>query len=616
MNQNIPENFNLIKALNYLKKNDKSQSFTLKDIKNEENYFYNKLNNSKPTIIQTKLFHRTSIATPTNSTSSGKTNITDFEIQNYNKNSKNSFQFEEKNNLIDNNFNNDEFLENKKKINYNNENETSSLKHKRNMSQSSKTNKKVKTLNYKKNLFYEEPKSQICQYSNLTYNSQRSPLTRINSFNFSSISKENIKIEDIIFISERIDAILKKLNHFNLFDDLKNEGCCQECFEYLNFYFDSSLIENYTNYFNNVHYVIIKSSNNLELFSVILTYFFSLNSNIFISFKSILGKIFPLIKNNFMLIIKKIINDIYNNEDEEYLQQNNIYLNKINQIVKYNIPYIYSEQKIITIVIENSKKIVDFLKIILEKYQKQNKIKGSELIFLFNNISKLSNSTLNEFFYEKILYIPDEDGSIINTFNMNKIPILKEIKVPYIQSPSNKKYSLVLDLDETLIFVKFGNNNKGIIYYRPFLIDFLECLFPLYELISFTTATKIYAEPILNSIESNKKYFSFKFYREHAIIKNNNFIKDISLIGRDMSKILLIDNMQHNLNINKENGILIYPFYDEKNLDYSLLELKKILIKIYYKNYNDIREAINDFKNEIIMNVSCNSNNYNNSINI
>ena len=120
----------------------------------------------------------------------------------------------------------------------------------------------------------------------------------------------------------------------------------------------------------------------------------------------------------------------------------------------------------------------------------------------------------------------------------------------------------------------------------------------------------------MNSIESNKKYFSFKFYREHAIIKNNNFIKDISLIGRDMSKILLIDNMQHNLNINKENGILIYPFYDEKNLDYSLLELKKILIKIYYKNYNDIREAINDFKNEIIMNVSCNSNNYNNSINI
>ena len=102
---------------------------------------------------------------------------------------------------------------------------------------------------------------------------------------------------------------------------------------------------------------------------------------------------------------------------------------------------------------------------------------------------------------------------------MNKIPILKEIKVPYIQSPSNKKYSLVLDLDETLIFVKFGNNNKGIIYYRPFLIDFLECLFPLYELISFTTATKIYAEPILNSKNQIKNIFHLNFIENMQLLK-------------------------------------------------------------------------------------------------
>ena len=38
------------------------------------------------------------------------------------------------------------------------------------------------------------------------------------------------------------------------------------------------------------------------------------------------------------------------------------------------------------------------------------------------------------------------------------------------------------------------------------------------------------------------------------------------------------------------------------------IRIKKILIKISYKNYNDIREVINDFKKEIIMNISCNSN--------
>ena len=78
-----------------------------------------------------------------------------------------------------------------------------------------------------------------------------------------------------------------------------------------------------------------------------------------------------------------------------------------------------------------------------------------------------------------------------------------------------------------------------------------------------------------------------------------------------MSKILLVDNMSHNFYLNEDNGILIYPFYNENNQDTSLLELKRILITIYYKNYEDIRVAIKDFKNEIIMKVSCNSNSFN-----
>jgi hypothetical protein len=198
--------------------------------------------------------------------------------------------------------------------------------------------------------------------------------------------------------------------------------------------------------------------------------------------------------------------------------------------------------------------------------------------------------------------------------------ILNNVKdFPPFLPPINPKYkyTLVLDLDETLVFVKFLNNKeKGILHFRPYLFDFLNCLLPFYELISFTTSTKSYADSILNSIEEHKTYFSYKFYREHAIITGNNLIKDISRLGKDMSKILLIDNMSLNFQYNKENGVLIYPFYNENYFYTSLIELKKILIKIYYKNYNDIREAINDFKNEIIMNVSCNSNNYNNSINI
>ena len=164
---------------------------------------------------------------------------------------------------------------------------------------------------------------------------------------------------------------------------------------------------------------------------------------------------------------------------------------------------------------------------------------------------------------------------------------------------------MVLDLDETLILVKLLNNtNKGVLHFRPYLFEFLNTLFPLYELILFTTSTPIYADRILNEIEFKKKYFSYKFYREHSIIKGKELIKDISRIGRNMKKILIVDNNLSNFKVNQENGILIFPFYNEKNKDSSLLELKKILLKIYYKNYEDLREAIKDFKNDIIMKVS------------
>ena len=245
----------------------------------------------------------------------------------------------------------------------------------------------------------------------------------------------------------------------------------------------------------------------------------------------------------------------------------------------------------------------------LSKYQNENPILVSELMSLFNNISKLQNETFKQFFYDKILYIPDKNGSIINYSIFNSMSIMNIIKIPYIKVKSNKKYTLVLDLDETLVFVKFLNDKeKGILHFRPYLFDFLNCLLPFYELISFTTATRSYADSILNSIEENKKYFSYKFYREHAIFQGNNLIKDISRLGRDMNKILLIDNMTLNFQHNKENGIIIYPFYNENSLDRALIELKKILLKIYFKNYDDIREAIKDFENEIILNVSCNNN--------
>lgn len=64
---------------------------------------------------------------------------------------------------------------------------------------------------------------------------------------------------------------------------------------------------------------------------------------------------------------------------------------------------------------------------------------------------------------------------------------------PYLRNSSMKcKYSLVLDLNETLIHyrVNSSNENEGEMLFRPYMLDFMSALEPHYELILFTTGTQ------------------------------------------------------------------------------------------------------------------------------
>ena len=277
-----------------------------------------------------------------------------------------------------------------------------------------------------------------------------------------------------------------------------------------------------------------------------------------------------------------------------------------------------------------------------------------------NNLGSTINCD-NNFYYniENNIYENDEDGTnsyeimqMIKNYEINKVD------APFLVSPPKKKYTLVLDLDETLIHlrqkkevvnikndinIKINNTsdnfssvydrdkNKYLLQFRVGLFSFLTILKPFYEIISFTSATREYADVIINEIEKNRPFFDHKFYREHTVIYKDSFIKDISRIGRDMKKIIIIDNNEGNFILNKENGIKIVPFYgDEENIDNNvnssinsenngrlsygkkkrsdnaLLELKKILVMLYKDDYDDLREALKDYDDLIKSKVSMN----------
>ena len=105
---------------------------------------------------------------------------------------------------------------------------------------------------------------------------------------------------------------------------------------------------------------------------------------------------------------------------------------------------------------------------------------------------------------------------------------------------------------------------------------------------------------IIQVIEGDRKLFDYNLYREHCSLVKRKFVKDITRIGRDIKKIIMIDDFPENLKAHIENGILILPYDgDDRKEDRVLYELKKLLILFFRMGNEDIRSSIKKYKSEI-----------------
>ena len=398
-------------------------------------------------------------------------------------------------------------------------------------------------------------------------------------------------IEEILMIEEKLSSLINCLKDCN--------PCTEECFEFLNFYFTTKLSKNLNSYFVNKNYLtIIKRAINLILFSFILCYDISLKENIFPQYIVSLDELFRNIHDILILLAKYFANKIIE-------ANNNIWVKKLqNLILKYN-----QEKKQANIIFEEIDnlcfKLTDNLfPFILQKYNHQ------KVIEIYNELNTLTQIDLYRLFRDNIFINMNINGSIIASssyFEKNKNNFNTKLQLPFLPKLSNKKYTLVLDLDETLIHFKVhqNDNNSGILQFRPFISEFLSNIKNYYELIVFTAATEDYANPIIDAIEQKGVKFDYRLYRIHTIIKGNDFVKDLSRLGRDLSRTIIVDNMEQNYKLQPLNGITIRPFWGKDTNDMALFDLLTILIKIV-KMDMDVRDGIRYFKEDIISKVTSN----------
>ena len=134
----------------------------------------------------------------------------------------------------------------------------------------------------------------------------------------------------------------------------------------------------------------------------------------------------------------------------------------------------------------------------------------------------------------------------------------------------------------------------------------------IYELILFSYEIQEYVDPIVDLIEKKEKYFEHRLYKQHTKFNGKYYIKDLSRLGRDIRRILIIDNISQNFKLQKNNGICIKPFYGDVVSDRNTLKFLSIILeKIRYDadESNDIRDSLRKEQQIIFSKITSNQEN-------
>ena len=466
----------------------------------------------------------------------------------------------------------------------------------------------------------------------------------------STITIININLENILELEKRIKFLLDKINKYQI--------CQKECYEYIIYFFDNNLYNEESKIFKHNH----TKKNFLDNLKIeILCFFLCYDITFSKSFNqtAILFKtIFNIIHTNFLIFASYLINNNQMNINKFNQKHLENLISIIDQDLKVKLnKREMNDYDILQLITNNSKNINNYYKMVIDNIygqyylsnnnnirfpqclnnENKSNLTEDELLnikssFFFDSYRLLTNYNFEDLYEFFNIYLNKKrnliknqklennfiDNNNISNRNSKRIKLniienkIEKYLLPKIKS--NYKYSLVLDLDETLICIKRDNNNNKIkhnkfnnlmtLILRPGLLDFLHKMKKLYELILFSLGTSEYVSPIIKNIEKKEKFFEHILYREHVTYDDNgNFFKNLNLLNRDVKNILIVDDNSKNFKYHKSNGICIKPFYGDLNNDKNTLKiLGNILFKIRYDAdlTGDIRISLNKEKNNML----------------
>lgn len=158
--------------------------------------------------------------------------------------------------------------------------------------------------------------------------------------------------------------------------------------------------------------------------------------------------------------------------------------------------------------------------------------------------------------------------------------------------------TLILDLDNTLVYsttkqsekydheLEINHNGRSQTVWvveRPHLQQFLDVLYDKYEIVLFTAGIRQYGIKVLKAIDP-KLRIQYLLDRRFCTILGKNqrnqdlYIKDLRILGRDLSRTLIVDDRDYSFCLDAANGHLI-PGFDGNGNDDCLVQLQDYLLR-------------------------------------
>ncbi|KPP79644.1 hypothetical protein Z043_100767 [Scleropages formosus] len=158
--------------------------------------------------------------------------------------------------------------------------------------------------------------------------------------------------------------------------------------------------------------------------------------------------------------------------------------------------------------------------------------------------------------------------------------------LPEVTPQDQDKICVVIDLDETLVHSSFkpisnadfivpveieGTTHQVYVLKRPHVDEFLHRMGEMFECILFTASLAKYADPVTDLLDQSG-VFRARLFRESCVFHQGCYVKDLSRLGRDLHRTLILDNSPASYIFHPENAVPVVSWFDDTE-DTELLNL-------------------------------------------